>query len=359
VNSYVKLAPPDASVKIAKKIGTADTSGTMTGQDLQEIHDYTRVPLVYDVEDREQQNAYNLLLTHIVTNILKNEGMAFNNVHQLLPADDTTEVDAQELEAAVAKLCKVSVKQFQNWPPEKQREKMTYYGEAAVYRVLYSARGRHKPKYFAGFNQLSLLSSGVIRYFQEFLGVAYHLTFASGETPSKPLTLPAKKQSDAVHFVSQHNLTTLSRNVESDGETLKYFLLDLGDCLRYKLLNHTSEPEAARLTIADPELLDSPTYDTLRRILTVGVREGVFQTKEGRPAFKPKHSSDPQPSEFNIGRVYSPVLQISPRQRWRTKVKCKDLLMLLSPELRCQAKKQLMEVISKSHSDELQSGLPL
>jgi hypothetical protein len=76
VNSYVKLAPPDASVKIAKKIGTADTSGTMTGQDLQEIHDYTRVPLVYDVEDREQQNAYNLLLTHIVTNILKNEGMA-------------------------------------------------------------------------------------------------------------------------------------------------------------------------------------------------------------------------------------------------------------------------------------------
>jgi hypothetical protein len=32
VNSYVKLASPDASVKIAKKIGTADTSGTMTGQ---------------------------------------------------------------------------------------------------------------------------------------------------------------------------------------------------------------------------------------------------------------------------------------------------------------------------------------
>jgi hypothetical protein len=359
VNSYVKLAPPDASVKIAKKIGTADTSGTMTGQDLQEIHDYTRVPLVYDVEDREQQNAYNLLLSHIVTNILKNEGMAFNNVHQLLPADDTTEVDPEELKAAVAKLCKVSVKQFQNWPAEKQREKMTYYGEAAVYRVLYSARGRHKPKYFSGFNQLSLLSSGVIRYFQEFLGVAYHLTFASGETPSDPLTLPAKKQSDAVHFVSQHNLTTLSRNVESDGETLKYFLLDLGDCLRFKLLNHTSEPEAARLTIADPELLDSPAYDTLRRILTVGVREGVFQTKEGRPAFKPKHSSDPQPSEFNIGRVYSPVLQISPRQRWRTKVNCKDLLMLLSPELRGQAKKQLMEVISKAHSDELQSGLLL
>jgi hypothetical protein len=42
VNSYVKLGPPDVSVKIAKKIGTGDTSGTMTGQELQETHDYTR-----------------------------------------------------------------------------------------------------------------------------------------------------------------------------------------------------------------------------------------------------------------------------------------------------------------------------
>ncbi len=357
VNSYVKLASPDMSVKIAKKIGTADTSGTMTGQELQEIHDYTRVPLIYDVEDREQQSAYNQLLTHIVTNILRNEALSFTDMQQLLPTDATEEVGAEELKAGVAKLCKVSVKQFQNWSPEKQREKMTYYGEAAIYRELYGARGRHKPKHFSGFNQLALLSSGVIRYFQEFLGVAYHLTYSSGEMPASPLVLPARKQSDAVHFVSQHNLTTLSRNVEADGEILKYFLLDLGDCLRFKLLNHTSEPEAARLTIADPELLDLSNYDALRRILTVGAKEGVFQTKEGRPAFKPKHSSDPQPSEFNICRVYAPVLQISPRQRWRTKVKCKDLLKLLSPDQRPQAKKQLMATMSKVHSEGMQPGL--
>jgi hypothetical protein len=357
VNSYVKLAPPDASVKIAKKIGTADTSGTMTGQELQEIHDYTRVSLIYDVEDREQQSAYNELLTHIVANILNNEGIPFIDMQKLLPADSAEEVGKEEMTTAVAKLCKLSVTQFQDLPPEKQKEKMTYYGEAAIYRVLYGARGRHKAKHFSGFNQLAFLSSGVIRYFQEFIGVAYHLSFASDEAPSRPLVLSSKKQSDAVHFVSQHNLTTLSRNVETDGEILKYFLLDLGDCLRFKLLNHTSEPEAARLTIADPELLDVPGYEVLRRILTVGSKEGVFQTKEGRPAFKPKHSSDPQPSEFNICRVYAPVLQISPRERWRTKVQCKDLLKLLSPEHRAQAKKQLMTSISKVHSDGAQSGL--
>ncbi len=257
VNSYVKLAPPDASVKIAKKIGTADTSGTMTGQELQEIHDYTRVPLIYDLEDKEQHGAYNQLLTHIVTNILKNEGLPFSSMQNLLPADPADEVGAEALLAAVAKLCKVSVKQFQHWPAEKQREKLTYYGETAIYRVLYGNKGRHRIKHFSGFNDLAFLSSGVIRYFQEFLGVAYHLTYGSGQRPTDPFVLPPKKQSDAVHFVSQHNLTTLSKNIEADGEILKYFLLDLGDCLRFKLLNHSSEPEAARLTIADPEHLDS------------------------------------------------------------------------------------------------------
>ena len=102
VNSYVKLAPPDASVKIAKKIGTADTSGTMTGQELQEIHDYTRVPLIYDLEDKEQQGAYNQLLTHIVTNILKNEGLPFSSMQNLLPAGPADEAGAEALLAAVA-----------------------------------------------------------------------------------------------------------------------------------------------------------------------------------------------------------------------------------------------------------------
>ena len=78
-------------------------------------------------------------------------------------------------------------------------------------------------------------------------------------------------------------------------------LLDLGDCLRHKLLKHMSEPEAARLTLEDPEILEAKTMDTLKRILQLESEKG-FQTKEGLPAFKPKHGSDPQPTEFNICR---------------------------------------------------------
>jgi hypothetical protein len=341
VNGFVKLAAPDFSVKVAKKLGSADTSSTTTGQELQETHDYTRLTLVYDVEDRSQLGAYHDLLKHIVANILRSETLGEADVITLLPQNTATEVDLEKLVPEVAKLCKVSVEDFQGWPEEKRKEKLTYYREAAIYRVLYGTRGRRREKWFSGFNELAFISSGVIRYFQEILGVAYHLTYGSAPPRSGGISLPPDKQSQAVHFVSQHNLTTLSRNVETYGEALKYFLLDLGDCLRHKLQRHTSEPEAARLTIEDPELLDQPSVGPLRRLLEIGVREGVFQTREGRPAFKPKHGSDPQPSEFNVCRVYAPVLQISPRLRWRTPVTCKDLLGLALPDQRSQALQEL------------------
>jgi len=75
VNTLVKLGPPHLSLKIAKKLGSGHTSGTTTGQWLEETHDYTRLPLVYDVEDPIQRGAYRDLLGHIVRNIFKSEGL--------------------------------------------------------------------------------------------------------------------------------------------------------------------------------------------------------------------------------------------------------------------------------------------
>ena len=245
----------------------------------------------------------------------------------------------------------MTVEEFNNLPEDKRREKKTYYRQAAVYRVLLRRPGRHREKRFAGFAELALLGSGVIRYFQEFLSVAYHLTFGAEPPPAGSLSLPPERQSKAVHVVSQHNLTTLSRNVERYGEELKYFLLDLGDCLRHKLLMNLSEPEAARVTIEDPEMLEQCPMATLKQVLAVGEREGVFQTREGLPAFKPKHGSDPQPTEFNISRVYAPVLQISPRLRWRTTLRCRHLQGLLQPGKRTAAVRELKNAVSNAAGD--------
>ena len=348
VNGLIKFGPPDFSIKIARKLTSRDTSSTTMEQDVQEIHDYTRVPLVYDVENKADRKAYCDLLRHIVVNMVKLDDDRPCDVDELLPCFGSLEVGEAEYLAEVAKLCKLTPEAFENLTDEKRRKKKTYYGPAAVYRALVGNRGPHPEKQFAGFNQLAFLGSGIIRYFQEFLSVGYHLTFGIGPVPGGPLVIPADRQSRAVHVVSQHNLTTLSRNVERHGEKLKRFLLDLGGCLRHKLLKHTSEPEAARLTIKDPEMLEDESMAALKNIFMVGEREGVFQTKEGLPAFKPKHGTDPQPTEFNICRVYAPVLQISPRLRWRTEVKCADLRGLLEPGKRDAAVRRLKRAVENS-----------
>ncbi len=223
VNGFVKLGAPDISVKIARKIGVADTSATTTGQELQETHDFARLVLVYDVEDNNQLDAYHELLSHVVKNILRSEHLTTLEMTTLLPEDSAPEVDQNRLIEEVARLCKVDADVFSAWPERVRKEKITYYGEAATYRIIYGSKGRQKNKRFAGFNSLAFVSSGVIRYFQEILGVAYHLTYGINAPKSKSLLLPPGKQSEAVHLVSQHNLTTLSRNVERDGEAFEVF----------------------------------------------------------------------------------------------------------------------------------------
>ncbi len=341
VNSIVKLAAPDFTVKIAKKLGTSDTSTTVMEQELQEIHDYTRIPLIYDVEDTHQSAAYLRLLDVFVRNTLSSAQLSEASLSVLLPVRADDEVRDEDRCAEVARLCKVTPEEFGSWEPKKQREKLVYYGEAAVYRCLHGGKGGRREKHFSGKDDLAFLSSGVIRYFQEFLGVAFHLAFSSGVAAETPLEIDPEFQSQAVHIVSRHNLATLSRNVESHGEVLKYLLLDIGKGLRYKLLRHGSEPEAARLTLADPERLRLHEMEELNRILTVAIREGVFQSKDGLPAFRPKHSYDPQPVEFNICRLFAPVLQISPRLRWRTSITCANLRRLVEPNTRAEASKGL------------------
>lgn len=336
INGLVKLAAPELTVKIAKKLGTFDTPSTVTGQDLQEINDYKRIPLVYDLDDAHELRAYRQLLEKFVTNTLCGSSEKPVSLDQLLPTFSSVEVDEEAVRTEVAKLCKKTSETFDKWELSKQREKLTYYGVAAVYRCLYGGARRRQEKQFAGKDDLTLLSSGIIRYFQEFLGVAYHLAFASNRPDGTPV-IPPEFQSRAVHLVSKHNIATLSRNVEAYGEVLRYLLLDLGDGLRHRLLRHTSEPEAARLTVTDPERLSQPQMGELRRILSVGVREGVFQSKEGVPAFRPKHDSDPQPVEFNVCRLFAPALQISPRLRWRSEIECEDLAGLIEPDTRAFA----------------------
>jgi hypothetical protein len=344
VNSLVKLGPPGFSVKVARKAGTIETSATNVGQELQESNDYTRIPLVYSVDDDADFRRYLQLLDNMVRRTLVNHSMTEVSLSDLLPSDMSTEIPHESLIGEVRSLLRVDEATFRDWPDKKKNEQVGYYGEAAVYRHLYGTPGRRTKKRFSGHRELAFVSSGVIRYFQEIIGMAFHLQSSSND--GSCLRIAPTHQTEAVYIVSDHNLSMLSRNVEAYGESLKYFLLDLGDCLRQKLLKHTSEPEAGRIAIKDPESLSEAKYAILKKMIHTGVKEGVFQTVEGRPGIRPKHVDDPQPVEINIARIYAPTLQISPRLRWPTQVTCNELLGLLSPDERRRTKTRLIAKLS-------------
>jgi len=350
VNTLIKLGPPSFSVKVARKAGTEETSQTTLGQELQESHDYNRIPLVYSVEDDADFARYLDLLDRIVAQLLQSQGLPTSSLASILPTDDGDEVDEGELRHETLKLLKLSQDEFDKLAERQQKDRLTYYREAATYRLLYSKRARRTEKRFAGHRDLAFISSGVIRYFQEIIGMAYHLQASSTTGEQSQLVIAPEHQSRAVYTVSNHSLATLSRNVETHGERLKYFLLDLGDCLRHKLLHHTSEPEAGRIAIKDPQSLKSDAYAELDMILNLGVKEGVFQTIDGRPGMRPKHVDDPQPVEINIARIFAPVLQFSPRLRWPTPVGCSDLRGLLDPSKRRSTKARLLKKLAKTAS---------
>ncbi|MBI3043993.1 MAG: toll/interleukin-1 receptor domain-containing protein [Betaproteobacteria bacterium] len=357
INDIVKLGTPDLSTKIAKKVGTTDSSETLSGQELQELHDYNRVLLIYSVDDDREFANYRQLLGSILTKALRGSSAQPSKPEDLLPEFDGPEFPERSIVAEVQAM--VGRDAWRALTETQHEEKVNYYRHAAIFRLTYGKPGGGREKRYAGFKELAFLSSGVIRYFQEVVGMAYYLQFGTSAPDSYPVRIEPEHQKRAVYIISEHNLSALSRNVEKHGERLKYLLLDLGDCLRYKLLRHASEPEAGRLAITDPQKLTSESCVELRDFLTLGVREGVFQLGLGRPGMRPKHSSDPQPVEFNICRIFCAALQFSPRFRWKSTFACRDLVDLLSEDRRASAKKRLIDRLVRGRAEERQSRLGL
>lgn len=352
VNTLVKFGPPEISVKVARKVGSEEVSGTIVEQELQETHDYNRVTLIYPVERESDFARYIALLENMVGRLFSSQDLIEISLEDLLPRAVDDEIPHEMVKNEVVRL--VTSDRFESWNMQKQNKKLSYYRDAAIYRQL---SGKRTKKRFSGHKELAFISSGVIRYFQEILGMAYYLQ--SNGAGDVLQSIDPSFQTEAVHAVSNHNLATLSRNVETYGEKLKYFLLDLGDCLRQKLLNHSSEPEAARLALRDPELLMNPDYELLSRMIGVGIKEGVFQLVDGRPGLRPKHIQDPQPADINVARIYAPALEISPRLRWRSEVSCVELMGLLDDSRRKITKRALINrFASRSESQWSEGSLP-
>ena len=354
INALIKLGAPEFSVKIARKSGTSEVSITATGEKIQETHDYNRVPLVYHLEDATQRKNYFELLTGLTENVMRQAGVSIGDVKSFLPESDKPDFEGAEVRSEVVEI--IGKQKWAKLNNFEREERFAYYRVAATFRLLFGRQRSRHAQIYAGFDTLAYLSSGVVRYFQQTLGTAYHLEFGDAEVPMSTgvAVINPLNQARAVHLVSEHNLTALSRGVGRDGELLKYLLVDIGDILRQKLLAKTTEPEAGRIAITNPHFLDDSRYSRLRRILTMGVQEGVFQERDGRQGMRPKHLTDAQPHEFNIARIFTPALQFSYRLRWRSDFRVEELNSLIDGVKRKEMMSRLLRRVTGSPRDSSQ-----
>jgi len=356
LNTLVKWAQSSIfTIKIAtKKTGFQDPR-TLEGQELEEGPDYSPVDMDYDLSDPGHRANYKSLLVNICREVLKSENYSNIEIQSLLekgaPYDGLSEL---EIETVIAEMVKEqSGKEWASLDDEKRKEYLHRLGMGAVYRLL-----KRNQKKYAGFDDLVMLSSGIIRYFLELCGMSYYFAIQDATNVKSGEKIKVDAQNKAAHTLSSYYLATIRKNIMDYGPRIQQFTIDLGDIFREKLLKHLSEPEAARLSISDPHVLENTSMQEVKKLLDTAVMHSVLQVRGGVGGIRPKHSTDVQPREYLINRIYAPELKYSPYPRWRTSFETQDISGLLNPSLRKEVKAKLIrKVTAASAAEEEQKKL--
>lgn len=342
VNTLIKWShADDFSVKaVAKKAGFQD-SRTFEGQEIERPDDYTHVDLDYDLSDPNMRRNYKKLLVEICEKILKDEGFKETDISKLLEeTQPLTESDKKIIEKRIINIVTEQGKVWENLSDKESKEYWHRLEVGAYYRE-FSGK-----KDFAGIDDFILLSSGIIRYFLELCGTSYYFALQDNFDVKNKDKIPVQAQTNAAHTLSRYHLREINRNIVSYGHTIHQFAIDLGDIFRQKLVNHLSEPEAARIRIVDPHRLFTYDFNETRKIINLAEMHSVLQSRDGRGGMRPKHATDVQPVEYLLNRIYAPILQFSPRSRWATEFTCQDIKSLLNSNERKKIKSTLIKKVT-------------
>jgi len=210
---------------------------------------------------------------------------------------------------------------------------------AAGFQILRKTGVRKK---YAGFDTFAMLSSGIMVHFLELCRNTFNLSFGkdivrnkSGQPSFRRTPLPVETQDEAAHSVSEDFYREIRGRAESlkdspidmeFGDRIQYVVSVIGGIFREKLMSFV-EPEAARLEI--PEglgALDKSANNPIHEMFNTTLAISVFQ--EGNP-YMPQHIGGIRPPTYILNRVLAPYLKISPRPRWRTKIKADVLNKIL------------------------------
>jgi len=347
INTLVKWSEQGFfSIKFSsKKTGFKDPQ-TLERQEIEEGHDYSRIDLDYDLSKATHRTFYKKLLLDICRKTLINEGFKETNIEKIFETKTPFFGLESEIEEMIDTMLQMQKKvKYSSLKKSEQIEIKKRLEIGALYRVMAK---KHKRRQFSGFEDLMVLSSGIIRYFLEICGTSYYYAIQDNVDVKMGNPIKVRHQSDAVYALSGFYLYNIRKNLVQYGSDIHRLVMDLGDIFRAKTLNHLTEPEAARISIIDPQSLSEESHEKIAKILDLAEMHSVMQTFVGIGGIRPKHASNVQPKEYILNRIYSPVLQYSPRCRWRTSFSTNDLERLVNPLTREGVKAELIQKVSPS-----------
>jgi Cdc6-like AAA superfamily ATPase len=349
--------------KVAVKKTGFDTAKTLEGQELEEGPDYSRVDLDFDTLDpsRAPYQRYVSYVKSICIKILASEGFLRESTIENILEQRNLSHDALSDDKIVAEIKTMLAKRSVQWEKlnaKEQRQHQNHYAVAAYYRLLKRASKKRK---FGGFTDFVLLSSGIVRTFLELCGLSYYFAREEGIGVKNGEKITVLNQTEAAYALSEHYIWKISKDVEELGPMIRGLVVDLGDVFRQKLTGHLSEPEAARMVIADPSRLEASmiTVKTeredqnlrLKHVLDIAVMHSILHEYESRGGRRPRHPYDEPPYDYLLNRIFAPSLDFSVRARWATKIGAEELRNLLDPNKRVQTKQGLLRRVT-TESDE-------
>jgi len=352
VNTLVKRSEQNMySFKLASKKPGFSISQTLEDEELEEYNDYNSIDLDYNISDIHERSNFKDMLTEITKNLLSNEGFPEKDVEDILEKRDRFgSKSVEDIDEEIREMRDISKSEWKGLSEEERQTQRDHYGVASWYKILESNEHRQ----FGGLNDLAMLSSGITRFYLELIGVSFYNAQKDNRAPIQDNGISVQDQTKAAHTVSDYFLEYIHDNISKYGPRIQRLVLDLGDIFEEKLRNHTSEPEAARVSIIDPENLPSEKIDD---ILDSAEEHSVIQRKSGRGGMRPRSKTERQLMEYTLNRIYAPSLRISPRYRWRTKFEIQDLEELVDSEKRPKKKEELINSVKIGVRDEKQKPM--
>lgn len=340
------------TLRIAVKIRGIKTLNTKTGQNLEELHDYLSIDLHFNLDNKNISKYKSLLRTIFEKRLLFKdvyEGSKGNNPEVLLPSPSLKDVGITE-EEIINKLIEMGnvIKKGKKDTNSKVHldNYKGHYRKAAIFRIL---RDKGKNKHFAGFDEYVSLSSGIVRLFIWLCREAFALAYQNNIDVLSGKPINVSLQSRAALNVAKNELTiTIPRAINSIyASKLAYFIHDIGQILRAKLY-YSTEPQANRIEIVDPEMLDKEEYNIPKELIESGMDLPVFFYAS---SFKPRDMKTPFPDTFMLNRIFAPLLQVPLESRWRTKITSDELKALCLSESRGEALAEIVNKIKNKHKN--------